>query len=510
MASPKADVSQHPQPQPASDSQPQPQPDSQHRQHDLSLAESVAIATRSVHAKLNKLIIARLPLALPPLATDSSGYITGLLHITPIYVAFETVWRDILESGLPVDLPGEDDKTCEPETPPNSAETAFPASDLHELSSCCRMQSILQQMYLPGLMRSDRLKDDIANLAGWSNDTIEEQLRLVEENGRLGEFIQHIKRTVQHRPHVLMAYSYILFMALFAGGRFIRATLESAGDDFWDRLPSPVQPNRLPCEERSRPTKRASGLPDEEIPVDDFHCHATHTMPLRFFHFQTPEDGEDLKREFKRRLASMEGQLTAREKQDIVQESICIFDNITLLVQQLDMVCDDPARKESGGSTTSSLLDLVDQLHPFRSRLRDSVSIARDRIQRSTRLAPSGTKLVWKIWNYSTTASTVEPESGNKLPIGHPGLSKDDATAIELCPAFSKSVRFDKTLPRPMRPPARRNTTEHELKDCLQVASKKLDSMSLFNWLIVLTVGVILLGALCSARRGREVMIIEA
>ncbi|KAL5609061.1 hypothetical protein FOVSG1_003742 [Fusarium oxysporum f. sp. vasinfectum] len=299
-------------------------------------------------------------------------------------------------------------------------------------------------------------------------------------------------------------------MALFAGGRFIRATLESAGDDFWDRLPSPVQPNRLPCEERSRPTKRASGLSDEEIPIDDFHRHATHTMPLRFFHFQTPEDGEDLKREFKRRLASMEGQLTAREKQDIVQESICIFDNMTLLVQQLDMVCDAPARKESGGSTTSSLLDLVDQLHPFRSRLRDSVSIARDRIQRSTKLAPSGTKLVWKIWNYSATASTVEPESGIKLPIGHPGLSKDDAAAIELCPAFSKSMRFDKTLPRPMRLPAKTNTTEHELKDCLQVASKKFDSMSLFNWLIVLTVGVILLGALCSARRGRGVMIIDA
>jgi hypothetical protein len=206
----------------------------------------------------------------------------------------------------------------------------------------------------------------------------------------------------------------------------------------------------------------------------------------------------------------MEGQLTAREKQDIVQESICIFDNMTLLVQQLDMVCDAPARKESGGSTTSSLLDLVDQLHPFRSRLRDSVSIARDRIQRSIKLAPSGTKLVWKIWNYNATASTVEPESGIKLPIGHPGLSKDDAAAIELCPAFSKSMRFDKTLPRPMRLPAKTNTTEHELKDCLQVASKKFDSMSLFNWLIVLTVGVILLGALCSARRGRGVMIIEA
>jgi hypothetical protein len=357
-------------------------------------------------------------------------------------------------------------------------------------------------------MRSNRLKADITNLTGWSSSTVEEQLRLVEHNGPLGDFIQHIKRTVQSRPHVLLAYSYILFMALFAGGRFIRATLESAGDEFWDRLPSPVLPSLLPCDETTRRTKRASGLSDEQIPQDDFHHHATHTMPLRFFHFQTPEDGEDLKREFKRRLASMEGELSTREKQDIVQESICIFDNMMHLVQQLDRLCNDPSR-EGNDSSTSSLLDLVDQFHPFRSRLRDSVSIAKDRFQRSAKLSSNRTKLVWPVWKYGAASSPVEPESGIKMPIGHPGLSKDDAS-IELCPAFSKSMRFDKTLPRPTRYPAKSMEEEHDLSECLQVASKKLNSIGFINWLIILTVGVIILGTLCSLRQGRDVTMVEA
>ncbi|KAM0348037.1 hypothetical protein ACHAPU_004540 [Fusarium lateritium] len=490
-----------------------PQADLQHQhqphQNDRPLAELIAIATRSVHAKLNKLIIARLPLALPPLATDPSAYISGLLYITPIYITFEALWRDILESGSSNDLPGNDADTCDNVTTThNLGDEPLPASGADEFSDCNRVQSMLQELYLPGLMRSDRLKADIANLAGWSNSTIEEQLRLVQENGRLGDFIQHIKNSVQNRPHVLLAYSYILFMALFAGGRFIRATLESAGDEFWDRLPSPVQPSRLSCEERPRPTKRASGLPDGDIPIDDFHNHGTHTMPLRFFHFQTPEDGEDLKREFKRRLAGIEGSLTASEKHDIVQESVCIFNSMTLLVQQLDTVCDNPARKPSG-STTSSLLGLVDQFHPFRSRLRDSVSITKDRIQQSSRLPSNGTKLVRKFWNYGAASSPVEPESGIKIPIGHPGIRKDDAV-IELCPAFSKSVRFDKTLPRPMRLPDKPIRGEHELNNCLRLASKRFDSISFVNWMIILTVGVIVFGAFCSARHGHEIMTVEA
>ncbi|KAF4981005.1 hypothetical protein FZEAL_3120 [Fusarium zealandicum] len=492
MASIRTDFSQ--------ESQPQPPP--QH--HDRPLAESIAIATRSIHAKLNKLIIARLPLALPPHAADPSSYVAGLLHVTPIYITFEALWRDILDSTPITNINDKKSDGCDPETFNSGAgEDAFPASDAHEPSTCGRMQSLLQHLFLPGLLRSDRLKADIANLTGWSDNTVEDQLRFVRQTGRLGDFIQHIKRSVEHRPHVLLAYSYILFMALFAGGRFIRATLESAGDDFWDHLPSPVKPTSLPCQPSSRPTKRASGLCDEEIPKDDYHCHATHTMPLRFFHFQTPEDGEDLKREFKQRLASLEGLLTTREKEDIVKESVCIFENMMLLVQQLDLVCDDPGLKQSS-SRTSSLYDLVDQFHPFRSRLRDSVAITKERSVRASRLSSNGVKQAWNTWMKSAASSPVDSQSGVDLPSLHPAVTRIDG-GIELCPAFSKSMRFENSLPRPERVSSKAVEAEHNLEKCLKVASQKFHRPRVIDWLIILALGAVIFGAFFSARRAGEI-----
>ncbi|KAM5342362.1 hypothetical protein ACJ41O_013328 [Fusarium nematophilum] len=475
-----------------------------HRHHDRPLAESIAIATRSIHAKLNKLIIARLPLALPPRVTDPAVYVSGLLHITPIYITFEALWRDLLDSGPDTNSDGNASDTCDPETwHPDSGETAFPASDAHKPSACSRIQSLLQHLFIPGLMRSGRLRADIANLTGWSDDVVEGQLKVVGQTGRLDDFVQHIKRVVERRPHVLVAYSYILFMALFAGGRFIRATLESAGDDFWNHIPSPIKPASVSCQPSARPTKRASGLTDEEIPKDDYYCHATHTMPLRFFHFQTPEDGEDLKREFKRRLADLGGILTTREKHDIIQESVCIFENMTLLVQQLDSVCDALGRKDSS-NTTASLYEPVDQFHPFRSRLRDSVSIARERSARSSRLSSGGVGRAWNYWVNGVHPSLVEPESQVNEPSGHPDVSEVDG-GIELCPASAKFMRFEKALPRPTRLPSKEIETEHDFNACLKTASRQLHWERVVNWLIMVAFGAAVFGAFFSARRGGEI-----
>ncbi|KAF4468976.1 hypothetical protein FALBO_4129 [Fusarium albosuccineum] len=477
------------------------QPQLPHHLHDRPLAESIATATRSIHAKLNKLIIARLPLALPPLAADPGLYISGLLHVAPIYITFEALWRDILDSIPAADADKKESDACGLETVvPDSEEAASPVSDAQKPPSDSRMQSLLQTLFLPGLMRSDRLKADIANLTGWSDSIVEEQLQFIEQNGRLGAFIQHIKRSTQHRPHVLLAYSYILFMALFAGGRFIRATLESAGDEFWDHLPAPIKPTSLPCQQCSRPTKRASGLSDEEVPTDDYPSHATHTMPLRFFHFKTSEDGEDLKREFKRRLADMEELLTAREKHDIIQESVCIFENMTLLVHQLDSVCGDSDWKDSS-STPASLYELVDHFHPFRSRLRDSVSIAKERSAKSLRFSSNGVRQAWNKWMNRATNSPLEPQTKVDIPSGHPAVSKTNG-GIELCPAFSKSMRFENVLPQPTHIP---NKAEHDFNECFESASQRLRSAHVVTWLIMMAFGSFVFGAFLSARRGVEI-----
>ncbi|RAL68407.1 hypothetical protein DID88_007138 [Monilinia fructigena] len=197
---------------------------------------------------------------------------------------------------------------------------------------CPRTQSLLSHLLLPGLLRSERLQADIRTLTGTPDHRIEEQLKTVSENGRLAEFIAHTKQSVQTNPHVLLAYAWVLYMALFSGGRYLRAALKTAGgsEDFWDRDASPVRPyeaTRAP-----KPTESPSkGLSEEEIRPSarrQTRSESSQTMKkdgLQFFDFVGDEDGEDIKREFKRRIAETEVQLTDSEKADIIKEAQAIF-----------------------------------------------------------------------------------------------------------------------------------------------------------------------------------------
>ncbi|ROT43159.1 heme oxygenase-like protein [Sodiomyces alkalinus F11] len=302
------------------------------------LAESINAATRGVHAQLNRLIMARLPLALPPHVQDPSIYLSGLLHITPIYSAFESAWQTLLR----------------PLTAPEPSLRPEPAIDE-------RTRSLLSRLYLPALMRSGQLRADIYTLTGWAPHHIEEQLAVVSQSGPLAEFTQHISSTIRERPHVLLAYAHTLFMALFAGGRFIRSILESVpGDTFWSSPCSDAQLDVTPTmsyPSQSRPPGAIFSATHQERDAD--------LLPLAFFRFSPPTNGENLKGEFKERLASVESLLTPSERHDIVQEAICIFDNMLSLVAHLDSLCGTPGLDDApvsgkrgfDGTSTSSTLD---------------------------------------------------------------------------------------------------------------------------------------------------------
>jgi len=216
---------------------------------------SVNIATRPAHSQLNRLIILRLPLALPPYTTNPSTYVSGLLHITPIYITFESLWQTVLDAPrLPTSLNLFD--ACDPEQPlldsrsvpllPLLSHHNSPHLPLiHNPQVCSRTHSLLSHLRLPGLLRAGRLRADIRALTGTPEHKIGEQLNAVSKSGRLAEFIAHTKKAVEANPHVLLAYAWVLYMALFSGGRYLRAFLKEAGGtgvDFWTRDPSPVRP----------------------------------------------------------------------------------------------------------------------------------------------------------------------------------------------------------------------------------------------------------------------------
>ncbi|PNY26003.1 Uncharacterized protein TCAP_04067 [Tolypocladium capitatum] len=470
---------------------------------DRPLVESIAIATRSVHARLNKLIVARLPLALPPRAADPAPYLSGLLHVAPIYTAFEEAWRDILDAPPLTPSTGSLPDGCDPGIPLSDAGSVRLRGTedprLHTPSVCRRMHAMLEHLHLPGLMRSDRLRQDIQAMTAWPDHVVEEQLQAISRTGYLSEFTSHIRRAVMNKPHVLLAYSYIMFMALFAGGRFIRAALESAGKQFWDTEPSPVKPTR-----RASQRGAAAGGECDANPALRF-------MPLHFFHFGTPLDGEDLKREYKQRLSDSEKLLTRREKHDIVQEAVCIFENVTLLVAQLDVACAEPEGEVHASERANSLASLANL---FGNRFRDSVAVTRERRERrsSTRLSghedncriaramkarPSGTSSRHGYANAPQAASTLPPREHHPLP---------SLDGIEFCPAMSKPIKFDRALPRPAHSQREPRECRPELAEGLKVATRRLQGVNLAanvtHWVLVAAFGAMFLGAVLAGRRG--------
>ncbi|KAI9820987.1 MAG: heme oxygenase [Thelocarpon impressellum] len=246
-----------------------------------ALSDEINVATRSTHTHLNRLITARLPLALPPHSADPGLYLAGLAHFAPVYHTFETLWQARLSEDT---------------------SDSFHAE--------YRVATILQHLHLPALCRSDALSEDIAHLAALHSTSKRPRPRATPV---LSAFTAHIHAAITERPHVLLAYAWVLYMALFAGGRHLRAQLLRPGPDFW--------------------TSSTKPQPSAEVPPPG----------LALFHFPGPVDGEDLKASFRARFAAAAAHLTPEERGDVVVEAGEIFRRCIALVEELDAVVADDA-----------------------------------------------------------------------------------------------------------------------------------------------------------------------
>lgn len=335
-----------------------------------------------MHAQLNRLILLRLPLALPPYTTNPSIYVSGILHIAPIYITFESLWQTIIDApSLPR---SREDEQARPSSPSDRSGSL----DSQSSKACSRIQSLLSHLLLPGLLRSGRLQADIRTLTGTPDHKIEEQLRTVAENGRLAEFIAHTKQSVQANPHVLLAYAWVLYMALFSGGRYLRAALKSAGgcEDFWERDASPVRPYDATRVSNATPSSGKGSADDEVRPSARRQTRAECSSPtmkkhgLQFFDFAGDEDGEDLKREFKRRIAEAEALLTDGEKADVIAEAQAIFSFMVMMVTELDAICG--STEEDLETVRSAPPTKQHQNHKPLNMARGSIALTQERLSK--------------------------------------------------------------------------------------------------------------------------------
>ena len=234
---------------------------------------------RAIHHTLHHAVVGRLPLALPPKTNSPHLYGLGISRFSHIYSAFETAWREYLRAS-----PANNDQT--------------------------RYHALLSEAFIPAITRSQRLAADIANLQREWGDGIVSVAQASEHRSALGDAVTHITETAQRKPYVLLAYSWIMYMALFNGGRWIRDQLVNAGPDFWFRE---LQ------NEKSDSTIR--------------------TNFLSFWSFDGDEDGEDIKRAFRAGFVQASRKhLIKAERDDIIREAKALFQHCVNIVSEIDLV----------------------------------------------------------------------------------------------------------------------------------------------------------------------------
>ena len=142
---------------------------------------------------------------------------------------------------------------------------------------------------------------------------------------KVAAFCTHIRKAVHEKPWTLVAYAWCFYMAVFSGGRWIRAGMLRAGEDFW-------------------PSTKEDGIGLEE-------------RGLSFWHFPGLHDGEDIKAEFKLRLEEAEQLFTDDQRIDVIEEAKNIFQLCAELVFELDdMVGSARATAPQGENAVAQVL----------------------------------------------------------------------------------------------------------------------------------------------------------
>lgn len=227
----------------------------------------------------------------------------------------------------------------------NTSSTATPASptspnadaETNNEALDPALLTFLRTLLPAGLPRSKRLRRDLAALLGLR--PVELDVRLATAgypgNGRVAAYAAHIRRATAAKPHVLIAYAWVMYMAVFAGGRWIRGQLASGGREFWEGAGDVI--NNDETTDGGNTNKEGGGRPAPGINFDTLGDRG-----LAFFSFDGAHDGEDIKAAFKARLEDAEALLSPRQRAEVVAEAHAIFEWSIALVEELDELLDTP------------------------------------------------------------------------------------------------------------------------------------------------------------------------
>ena len=247
-----------------------------------TLPDVVRVATRKQHGILNHMIIHRLPQALPPNAESPLLLGIGLVSFTRIITFFESEWTHLIRDVK--------------QTPASARGHDF------------EIRKWLAELRPAGLLRSERIRADLRHL----RDVAGSKVFDVPTAGE--EWLFQMRALMRTHPHVLVAFAWVMYMAIFSGGRWIRHELAKAGAGFWTNQPETFY------------DEKGGQAPLLELPG------------FTFLSFDGKQDGADIKALFKSRLEKGDVLLTEQEKREIVDVSQQLFDHCIFLVRHLDQM----------------------------------------------------------------------------------------------------------------------------------------------------------------------------
>ena len=248
-----------------------------------TLPAQINAATRKQHTELNRLILDRLPLALPPQASNPLLLGRGFSAFAQLFFMFEECWKELYDSV-------------------EGADTTL--SGTHD----AQVRRWLATLVPPELVRSARLKQDLGFISNRTGTNVNRP-DSVEHNF---DSLDHFRESIRARPHTLIAYGWVMYMAIFSGGRWIRQQLVNAGVEFWVGNDCPME-------------------------VDNAMLQGFDMPGFSFLSFDEEDDGEDLKALFKARLAEAETLLLPQERQDIIIAAQNTFGYCISQVKYLDL-----------------------------------------------------------------------------------------------------------------------------------------------------------------------------
>jgi heme oxygenase len=158
---------------------------------------------------------------------------------------------------------------------------------------------ILKQVWRPAMARTAALERDLLFFYGNDPSKFEKPIRSEQI-----DFVQHIYDAYKEKPHVLLAYCHVMYLALFAGGKIMLSSLSKATGVF----------------------PQVEGKSTAE--VSEFGTN--------LFRFDVDDD-EVFRLEYKKgyELATRNS-LTEDEKLDIITEAKDIYKRNVMVVQQIE------------------------------------------------------------------------------------------------------------------------------------------------------------------------------